>query len=546
MDSYFEYVLNARYLVVTILIAIISSILIYNNLISTLNPFGWDEAYRANPSLAIERDILRGDIGAFIEDSNRQMFYPPGSSWIIGLLFIIFGESAIAARLMGLVFYGASVVLIYMLTKTVTKKDTPLNLVPSVLLATSPFILLFAALSMLETAGMFFTILIFYLYSKALETGNARLYFLTGLAGATAFMVKYNYGITPMAALLLAEGFAKMKVSELNPKNFAKNVFTKNNLIMFLTMAVICAIWLSSIVKLLEFGNAILNRGYDTRQPVTFYMTSLGFYTFSPLLYVIIIMGTLYAYRHIRDEKIKHMLIFCSMMLVLLTLHNNKIVRLLITVAPIMFVLVIYSISKNFSRMNKALGKNYKPILFAFVVITAISMPTIANTIQFINSRDAPIGWAVMEKDESINGALDFIYSETRDFNTDEGCVFGGFNELGFHLIYWHHNVQSDKKPRPFPDFCRPKFLGTSFSYGVSAEYVPAYAAYLDNLLENSRIKYVVAIELNTTSKYYTAPNANYGQWEINYVRLMENRTDFDLSARKAFNAAAVRIYRRR
>jgi 4-amino-4-deoxy-L-arabinose transferase-like glycosyltransferase len=532
-----------RHLAIALFIALLSSIIVYSNFLVNLNPFGWDEAYRANPALAIGRDALRGDINAFIEDSNRQMFYPPGSSWIIGLFFILFGESMVAARLIGLMFYSMSVVLIYILTKAVTKKDTPLNLLPSLLLSSSPFVLLFAALSMLETAGMFFTLLIFYLYIRAIESSEKKFYFLTGLAGAAAFMLKYNYGITPMAALLLSTGFTNVELRELNPKTFANNVLTKNNLIMFLTMAIICGLWLSSTMKVLEFGNAVLNRGYDTRQPITFYITSLTLYTFSPILYLVIIASTVYAFRYIRDEKIKHLLIFIVLMFFLLTLHDNKIARLLMTVTPIMFVLVGYMTLRNYGKICSLICNRIgAAILILLITISVMSIP---STIHYVNSQPAPIGWAVLENDASIGKALNFIYLATKDFNTNEGCVFGGFNELSFHLIYFYHNLLVNEKQKPFPDFCRPKFFGQSFSYGVSPDYVHAYQTYLSNLLKNESIKYAVTIQLNQTSRYFHSDYINYSEWEINYVRLMENQQSFRLSDNKSIDGISIKIYLR-
>lgn len=186
--------------------------MIFVNRILAGDAFNKEEASHALYALWLVKDLKALDLNAFWYDTQRQMIWPFLHSWLLAIFFFVFGVGYTSARLMSLLFFSLSMVLIYLLSAKMLKRDGPrVGLLAVALAATSPLMLRFAAQNMLEGLGAFLFLAAAYAYLVA-EERKLTLYYIP-----LAFLIGLSIYTNYLYAYLLLPAFMVATLSKLGP-----------------------------------------------------------------------------------------------------------------------------------------------------------------------------------------------------------------------------------------------------------------------------------------------------------------------------------------
>ncbi len=147
-------------------------------------------------------------VGYFLAEWGGQI-----SAWtdlpliplLYGLIFSVFGESRIFIQIFTTLLFSGSVVLTYLIGKTLWDKSV--GFYAAALLLGMPYLLAQTPLMLVDVPTMFFLTLAIFMTLKALEHGGTRLVMLAALALALAFYTKYS--TWPMLSVLPVIFFAR-------------------------------------------------------------------------------------------------------------------------------------------------------------------------------------------------------------------------------------------------------------------------------------------------------------------------------------------------
>jgi len=174
--------------------------------------FSKEEASHALYAYWLLRDLKAQDWNAFWYDTQRQMVWPFLHSWVLAGSFYAVGVGYASARLLSLLFFALSVLLIYLICARFSEKDGPrIGVVAALLALTSPLMLRYAVLNLLETMGAFLFLAAAYAY-LASEDKKLALSYL-GFAVLMGLSIYTNY----LYAYLLIPAFLVASFSKLGP-----------------------------------------------------------------------------------------------------------------------------------------------------------------------------------------------------------------------------------------------------------------------------------------------------------------------------------------
>ena len=493
----------------------------------------WDEAAHALPGLVMQRYLMHGDLLGFLRYVNHQCFYPPGYPAILALVFLAFGASVNTARIFSLFALFWSAICVYFLGKELSK-DTGwlIGSIGATLTLTSPVLITWSAMAMLEPFGVLFTSLTLIFYLRALRTKAIPYYILTALGINMAFFTKYNYGVLSILALsisILIE--ARLKLQD---------VLSKENLLLAVCIVIPLVIWFISpypnkIIGFLQFLGYV--EDFTLLEHLLFYPRSLatqysGSFAISLLLaFSLLASAPLIAKR----VDIRTLFIFCWAPLIIATIHKHKQDRYIITIVPALYALAGYWVSRLFRRLKKA---NMPPIVMALLIISALSLASIGWA--KLPSKMQEFKMLKMTSDASIADALDFISSTVKA--EKRICIIGGFNEMSASSIAWHLLLRNENMLQP--NIMTLPHLGQRTGTGMSPEMVAGYKAELYRVLDNSTVDYIITIEVDKESKFYTYDYESWNAWQLNYISLMEEQEEVPLLCAKSFSdGLLIKIY---
>jgi len=497
----------------------------------------WDEAAHALPGLVMQRYLIQGDVFGFLQYASHQYFYPPAYPAILAFNFMVFGASADAARIVSLSALFLSAISIYFLGMELSKDNGWLiGSVAATLTLTSPVLVNWSAMAMLEPFGVLFTSITLIVYLKVLKTKAAPYYALTALAANMAFFTKYNYGILSIMALFLSILIeARFKVQD---------VFSKENLLLAVCIVIPLVIWFVSLYpnKVIGFLQFLkYAEDFTLLEHLLFYPRSLATQYSSSFAVSFLVAFSLLASAPLVAKRvdIRTLFIFCWAPLIIATISKHKQDRYIITIMPALYTLAGYWASRLFGRLKKA---NIPPIAMVLLTISALSL--------------ASIGWAElpskmqefkalkMTSDAYIADALEFISSTVK--TEKRICIIGSFNEMSAGSIAWHLLLRNENMLQP--NIMTLPHLGQRTGTGMSPEMVAGYKTELHRMLDNSTVDYIITIEVDRASKFYTYDYQSWNAWQLNYVRLMEEQGKLPLVCAKTFSNGGllVKIYSRR
>ncbi|MBI4382182.1 MAG: glycosyltransferase family 39 protein, partial [candidate division NC10 bacterium] len=332
--------------------SLITGYLIYTHLIVPGGPLSWDEASHALYGLTITYDLQQGDWVGFIYDTYRQVYWPPIHSWLTGIGFLIAGPGAVTARTVSLLAFIMIAPTLYLAARQMRQQQRELaGVIAAALFLTSPPLVSFAALSMLEVPGLLAMTVTFLIYFK-LTGGDAsrRMCLLLGLAVTLTYFVKSNYGILVFMAIVISQ--------LIDTRFHVRPLLTRCNLYAVLPMVIIFPVWFAYPPKLIATWRFLVNYPVGVTEPFgvsgwSFY--PLAFFRLSgdAWLFGLLLASLLAAFRFRRDKNVRFLLVFVLTQLVIGQLHHTKLDRHIFPILPALFLLAGYLLAEWWCRSRR-------------------------------------------------------------------------------------------------------------------------------------------------------------------------------------------------
>jgi len=440
------------------------------------SPFIWDEAHHAEFAGYVYRSLQKDGLGEALKVANRLILWPPLHSVICALLFFPLGPTIVTARLVSLLFFIFSALLIFAVCRLLYPgQGNREGLLAVILFSTSPIVLFFASACMLETMGIFMGLAILWCYFQGLDTGRKRYFILLGLSLGILYLVKYNYALTLLFPLAI-DGAIQLVVR----RKKARIKFLLNAAIALIAMGVLIGIWFAAghAREKYDIISYYLNggTGYKSAQAVffgdpLFYLRSLAtMYTFSIWIFLLYLGGIVTALWRIKDAKTRVLLLVILVMLFLCTLGSNKQDRYLILAFPPITILTAAFVFKAYNRISSRWGRGiFAGLLIAVILIDALDFPgynrRLANytvaSVRYPAARELTYSVLGMyclypsflkQPESKLNPKADFtaIEHSAQDiwdfiYSTTKGggalCCLSTFQEFSPHLRAWYSFV---------------------------------------------------------------------------------------------------------
>ncbi|HRQ37708.1 MAG TPA: glycosyltransferase family 39 protein [Chloroflexota bacterium] len=169
-------------------------------------PFDADEANHALPAQQMALALGAGDLGSFGRIFAAQNFYPPGVTWLKALVFLLWGGTAVTARLFSAISLFLVAPVLYAICLEIDQRYGWLSgLIAATLTLTMHSALINGALVMLEMPGLLVSILALWAYLRVLKRPSPARLLLTSLLLTLTILTKYTYGAVTLTAVALTE-----------------------------------------------------------------------------------------------------------------------------------------------------------------------------------------------------------------------------------------------------------------------------------------------------------------------------------------------------
>jgi hypothetical protein len=191
---------NLSGFILVLLAAIVVCAVIFSLRVVPADVFVWDEGHHALYGTMLTSDVKAGDWDLFWSHTHRQTYWPFFHSWMLTSFFLVFGASYVSARSLSLFLFFLTVILTYFIAlKTDKDKGVYVAIGASFLALTSPMLVQFAAMNMIELLGTLIFAAATLLYLKADEHGETWqglvYYGLLGLSLGICMVTKYNFAL---------------------------------------------------------------------------------------------------------------------------------------------------------------------------------------------------------------------------------------------------------------------------------------------------------------------------------------------------------------
>jgi 4-amino-4-deoxy-L-arabinose transferase-like glycosyltransferase len=303
-------------------------------------PFDTDEAFHASGGVALTLDLRAGDLGAFVVDSYRQSAYPPAFSWLQAPVFLIAGASPLVARMCSLACLLAAALVIYAVGLELDERFGWLvGLVAAGLTLTAQTILTYSAMAMLEVPGLLVSLAALWVYLRAIRQPTAWRLALASLLMALTVLTKYPYGTVVVPTVVVMEALALFSLSSRGG-----GAVVRRWLWLFGPFALAMAAWFAKPYKIAAFFE------YATSQPqqvallsvenLIYYPRSIALhFAPSPVWALLTLAGVVWAIARWRDERLRLILIYFVVGMLVMTVKLQKHPRFIATIAPAAHIL---------------------------------------------------------------------------------------------------------------------------------------------------------------------------------------------------------------
>ncbi|MFH1825889.1 MAG: glycosyltransferase family 39 protein [bacterium] len=430
---------------------LVGGVLLFTRVIGG-DAFSREEAQHGLFGLWITRDIQTLDWGNFWYDTQRQMNWPFLHSWILSLFFLIFGAGYTSARLLSLLLFVATIVLMYLLAnKLCREKGWQIGILACVLGLTSPMVLRFATENMLEGLGVVLFLAAAYLYTVCEERKDMLHYILLTLLFGLALYTNYIY------AYFIVPSFIVMTVSKLGPIFFEAHKVSRQG-----EKAALHFVWWA-YRKLIVLGFVLLFLGgwfsfhfsrkfmllmnyifkYSGGLVTQSFWEGLFYYpqviinhlTFSPVLGFFLLLSLFLPFIAVRYRHLNRLYVYAWTPLVLATFTVP-------TKAPQMIYIIVPFIFLIFSAVAMALISDLKQNSKRFKILMALLVIVLLSSSGRLYSSFAG------QSGENMKHVLAYYYSAIPDKQANVATIFNlqHLNPEGvkFHFRDWQGRVMAD------------------------------------------------------------------------------------------------------
>ncbi len=330
---------------------------VYTRLIVPAAPLNFDEAAHSLPGYYILRDVLRLDAKAFWGDTHIQTLWPPGFSYLQAPVLAVLGLSDNAAR----VFSYIALVLAALMSLPVAWSIKPeyapaAGLAAGLIALSAPGWLSLGGLALQETPVALVSFVAFWVFLRALRTGRARWFVLTGCALFFLFLTKYNYAAFALAAIGLVDLGERVRLARADgSRGWLRRLVSLRNLgamaALYVPVLLGLVFWffggtdvVSTAVKWRDFRFFVVNEnsGYPfwSQENLLFYVrATLDWLMPHPLLALAALLGAGYAVARIRHPGVTVLALYFALGFTLATMHQLKADRYVAPFFPPLWVL---------------------------------------------------------------------------------------------------------------------------------------------------------------------------------------------------------------
>ena len=195
-------------------VVVVVTVAVGRRVLAERSPFDVDEAEHANAAVELTSALRSGEPEGIVKAVTRQSYYPPVHSFLVTTSYLLRGEELASSRLPSLAMYVLAVLLLGALTYRALRRlqpETAAGWFPTfgtaiaiILAGSSPILIWYGALCMVENTGVVATILLFLacdeLFARPHKVG---LQLLVALCGLVLFLTKYNLALVVLPALVL-------------------------------------------------------------------------------------------------------------------------------------------------------------------------------------------------------------------------------------------------------------------------------------------------------------------------------------------------------
>ena len=309
--------------------------LVFWRLVLTRQAPGFDEAGHALQGALIASDIREGDLLALAFDTYSQVYWPPLHSWLLGGAFLLTGPSMEVARGVSVVSYVLLAPILFLLARNIApRQGNVAGCLAAALALTSPGVIEYAAMSMLELPGILAISVTMLIYCLLERTPGAsdRAHALLGLSVVVTYLVKTHFGILVGIAIVLAKLYAvRFRLHRL---------LTRRNLYAVLPLVLFLAVWFAWPLKIKWTWNALVNQPTrDSAGPGLVYTKALDELSGSWWMSIFLWTGLFAAWKVRARPGVAVVALLALTLFVIGQIHHTRATRHVLPMLPSMFVL---------------------------------------------------------------------------------------------------------------------------------------------------------------------------------------------------------------
>jgi 4-amino-4-deoxy-L-arabinose transferase-like glycosyltransferase len=485
-------------LLLVVLFSAAACLIVFSNFALQRGQMMWDEAEHAMTGLVFASDIQRLDMASLAIHSYRQILWPPLHPLMLSAFFLLFGQSAAAARASSIALYFLFSMAMYFLGREIAQKNKPVSgILCSVFALVTGSLYLSASEVMLEMIALLFFSLAMLFFLRFLR--DKGLWWTVPVFILLTFFSKTNFGIVlilSVAAYFLVHERFRI-VSLLRNRSF---------LLMLGPVIIVILTWLLIPPdRLLVFLGALVNR---PEGPPSFSVEGLMYYpvqlyVYSGVLILLFAAAFALSFRYLKDEKVRFLIIIAVIAIILNFFHQNKKIRYILYLYPPLFTLAAFHLTGFYARINH----KRRHITF-FVLVLACT----AAFMFYLAGNARLYGY-----DFSVAGPLDFIKNSTG--NSTSIFVLGEINEISPGLISWHISNITDIKSVTASTYAAWEFEDPEAPGRANPERINDYIGKYD-------FDVIILIETFNGSVFYNTEDfLVYNKWKLDYIPiLLENR----------------------
>ncbi|OGS18421.1 MAG: hypothetical protein A3J83_00990 [Elusimicrobia bacterium RIFOXYA2_FULL_40_6] len=523
---------NSIGLLLVVILSLISGFFVYKQWAKEPRSLKWDNAWHAVLASEIANDIKSGDIKSLLYDTNKQTLHPFMESYIWGVFFVFFGISEISAAICALIIFLMSLIMLYKICTLLDEKNGwVIGLLSCLLMLYVPINLVYATQIMTEIPCMFLILATVYCYFRSSEERGIFFSLCSGLAVATLFFTKYNYGFILFIFMMSWETI------------HYKNIDFRKFLVLALPAVIFSLAWFSfdRVNKINGFMNFVLSRssgiGFLTSENwflypkliMQNYIPSRVLFWIITALFAIVLLNV----RKI-DKKIQFIVSLFIIFIFAATYHPIKDSRYILPIFPFLIIIVLSGIPGD--KISR---------IFRFALFFLISFILFFN-INKSYSVDLPFMYSSLYGDKDTNTIVSEVADSIIENKMRRTFLMGTFNELNNYVFVWSLYTKGSglaREVNSFDDIPYPKqFDLVEFDYKMDKSYINAFNSWL----ETSKYSSVVTFEVDDkVSAYKTNDYIRYNKWKQNYVRLFKSQKKYKLIDELKFpeKGVTVRFY---